>query len=1124
MASKLAVIVRRAARYEPSWGVIVSLAVYLALVGLAMGQLTALLEAMRLPGSTGFSPSDLNDFPPDYANVEQTRAVLEVWRGYAVATLEAGLAPETADARDVLRLFAFVDSFFFVPLYVGTVGLFFLKVRREFAPAREPSTQVKRAMETRGLDVERSHDTYPAIAAVGIVLICVAGAADWIENACYARLVDEAWEGFPDRASAYQISGLVQILWWAALVKWVTAAAAVLAALGLGWILLARWGAEQRGRSRTGFWRAARLVVLPTVYVLLFGFALVQLEQIPDLVRRWLPYQLLVSSLLVAILAYAVWAMTRRLLTVGPWAPKRTRQQETRLKQLLLLAVLGLAGAQLIAHGLAAGGRYEPGWGLLVPTAALIALALFGWPIADPRGPDGAQDGGEPVEEPGDAGAVREPLLPRLLAAAILVFFGLGLMHASFGFAAYTKSWSWDMFAVALAAVAGAAAGRLARGRTSLPEMLEAAMPLLGAAVVAAIVFLLVELDRPTGDVDPSVTVVWAVLATTAGLTVYRILGRARPLVARLSRRLVAVLVVVVAGLYAAVVASPWLAGELLSGVGVLTAFLLVLTLATTFLTWLQDGIPVPKALLALGFRRFPLVLFLVVWFLAASYFDRAGAYHNARVQSGSQPATPVTLEEAFDCWLVRNGLPGSPGGVGPACRTGTATADRRGAVPMLFIASTGGGIRSAYWTGLAIDCTFELDVSTVDELQPCPEESRTPAFARSDSIFAASGISGGSLGLASYAAYLAEKDAGAVSRWVPRLSVDGLSPAGAWWLFVELPRVFLQFDSPTDRAATLERAWEREWSSGALERGLFELRRASEHSPLLLLNGTSVGDGCRFNVSVLDASVEVVNPREVPTCRSNAPFDESQDLTRLPTAGEQRRVAEKSALPATRDLADFLCGEPYDVSLSTAALLSARFPYVNPSGRIAWRCPGVDRPPVAHVVDGGYLDTSGASPIVELMTRLEPLVEEWQRVDAPAGTCVVPLMIQVDNGFEDTAPPRGGRRPAELLIPPKTVFDARIGRAAEARNAAALLFNAPFGGITLAEAVFADRYAHFVNQAHPGPAAPLGWAQSRYSEEELRSQLRQKKNLQALSEIRQWFAAAENGDLRCPGGDGEQP
>jgi hypothetical protein len=444
--------------------------------------------------------------------------------------------------------------------------------------------------------------------------------------------------------------------------------------------------------------------------------------------------------------------------------------------------------------------------------------------------------------------------------------------------------------------------------------------------------------------------------------------------------------------------------------------------------------------------------------------------------------------------------------------------------VPLVFVASTGGGIRSAYWTALALDCAFEVALDSVPVGDPCPKdtESRTRDFARSDSLFLTSGISGGSLGQAQYAAHLIAKEGGDnPASWVDRaLAVDGLSPAGARWLFVEGLRVLFQFDGPDDRAAILERAWQDRWPNDELATGLFELARERPHVPFLLLNSTSVGDGCRFNVSVLDASIEVTDGAR-PACRSNAPFDEAPRTTPASVSpGPDTRVDPASTLPATRDLSDLLCLRPLDLNLSTAALLSARFPFVNPAGRVSSQCLYNARQAVVHGVDGGYLDTSGASPIIELMAVLGPEIDRWNAEPSHAGTCIVPFMIQIDNGFEDTSPPRAGRRPPELLVPLRTIFDTRIGRAAEARTAAAQLFTRPYPAATVtaggATVTVADRYAHFVNQAHPGPAAPFGWAQSRFSQRELESQLGQAKNRQALAEIRSWRTLIRDEALAC--------
>ena len=75
------------------------------------------------------------------------------------------------------------------------------------------------------------------------------------------------------------------------------------------------------------------------------------------------------------------------------------------------------------------------------------------------------------------------------------------------------------------------------------------------------------------------------------------------------------------------------------------------------------------------------------------------------------------------------------------------------------------------------------------------------------------------------------------------------------------------------------------------------------------------------------------------------------------------------------------------------------------------------------------------------------------------------------------------------------------------------MMADARFGDLPIS-----NRYAHFVNEAHPGPGAPFGWAQSRFSQKELVGQLRQRRNQDALAEVRGWFAAIENGTLTCAG------
>ena len=230
-----------------------------------------------------------------------------------------------------------------------------------------------------------------------------------------------------------------------------------------------------------------------------------------------------------------------------------------------------------------------------------------------------------------------------------------------------------------------------------------------------------------------------------------------------------------------------------------------------------------------------------------------------------------------------------------------------------------------------------------------------------------------------------------------------------------------------------LERGWERSWGSpSTLADGLIQ-RWRQRPFPLLLLNGTKVQDGCRFETSVLDESIKLTrrsqnNETLVEDCLSLRVFERSSD--------RYVRPADRSgwALASSEDLVDYLCPNQ-DVRLSTAALMSARFPYVLSSGRL----PKCDGSTAANLVDGGYFDTSGASPVVELWDRLRPLVDAQ---NARKGTCVVPVFLQIDNHYAGE-PSAGGRtRPWESSVPLQALGGSRNAREANARQAAGL---APF-------------------------------------------------------------------------------
>ena len=218
----------------------------------------------------------------------------------------------------------------------------------------------------------------------------------------------------------------------------------------------------------------------------------------------------------------------------------------------------------------------------------------------------------------------------------------------------------------------------------------------------------------------------------------------------------------------------------------------------------------VPSMLRVLGFRSPPLFGLVLLWLLLAWSVPYEG-YHEVRSLTGPfagdsdiKLAGPRTPAEVAADWVAR--------------QNGT------GRQPALLVAASGGGIRAAYWTSLVLTCAIERDGPETD---PCRDPSPY-AQARRESLLAMSGISGGSLGLASYVTAVGGQWSSAADgadatpltmSWIDRrLGADFLSPTLATWLFNDGVNALLRPAQGVDRAAVLERAWEQEWPDTELE------------------------------------------------------------------------------------------------------------------------------------------------------------------------------------------------------------------------------------------------------------------------------------------------------------------
>jgi hypothetical protein len=511
------------------------------------------------------------------------------------------------------------------------------------------------------------------------------------------------------------------------------------------------------------------------------------------------------------------------------------------------------------------------------------------------------------------------------------------------------------------------------------------------------------------------------------------------------------------------------------------TGFCLVLVGLTT----IGNHVRAKGPLAVLQFRRVPVVALVLAFVVVGSALDDDARMHDVRLDT-KLTVEPVKLDEAWQAWVDK-------------------VPDDGSAVPMVFVASTGGGIRAAYWTTAAMGCLFghapPSDPANSDAV--CAPDANV----KQQRVFLASGISGGSLGLVA-------QFAGASADASPRLRADFVSPVISQLLLVDTPNALLRNDDVDDRAVILERAWEDAWrdtKQNPLRQDLFAWQR--DHlgtKPLLVLNGATIEDGCRMAATALDTAVTAAAaenaklPLADRSCTSLTPF-----LTGTPGAGQV-----DPALVRTTSLYDLSCGVDdstrHDVKLSTAALLSARFPVVSPTGGL-YRCgsKGKDDTKNARLsdVDGGAIETSGAKPVEEVFAQLAPLI---QTANAQRNGCIRPRLILLDNNYvsSERSDPAGHQLESQLLLQAKGIGGK--GLTAAARQEAALAFDHFFAGTcpsASTAAACANSVAYIVPSEHPGVRAPLGWTLSKVSADDMDRQLTGDWNRSQLKLARSWFA-----------------
>jgi hypothetical protein len=1019
---------------------------------IALGQLDALLAGMHSSGGARVGMNGLASVL-EFDLSQKPAEIAERVGSWHTFSDEVG--PEFAPAFVVASLYLLIDSFVLVPAYLVGIGILLLHVRR---------TQPQSLDDSAGR-------SYQLLIGIGMAMLLILASADLTENLMTWIVVRAAWFT-PDTITNWT----VRLMWFASAFRTI----ALVSLVAVGFLTIAF-------RSRDYRWLGDALVaVRGQLLVIVFVAAVLAMAQTEDVVRRWTVSVAFLTVAMVTALAVLVhWTATRsfallraerRAVQDGvdieparvslPW-----RSSRVRLRSVVVSGVIMLAAAQVVLAGILGA---VAGLGFTVAVLMIAVLWLFGVPL--PVGPF----------ERGDR-KVRESIkrwFPRILGSSLYLILGISVLRSAVAQLVYARHADiWLVFCLVPILV-----GVYRIHTKSWPSMGPIELAVVGSVTTFGVALWIVRGDP---ELSPVALTFIAVMILYGAMPFYysydpgslpsrfvqkRLPGlRTEPLV------LVGASVAGVTGI--ALIAFPLPVAERIGTVAVvLLGAMLFAGFAAASVRYAERTRP-PKILAAFRLKRTPVFVFMLVWLLLAGLASTGASNDVSVIQSGvTGEDRVVTVDDVWTRWESKN-ISGSSGNE---------------VLPLVLIASSGGGIRAAAWTSYVMDCLFVNSLG-VDECVAARDGS--------SSVMLMSGVSGGSLGLATWSASTLDPPAQKEDDWVKRrLGDDYLASAMAWLLLVDTPRSFIGFGpSIRGRAEVMELAWEASWNDAGgdsyLSGGIFEQWHRYYEVPFTLFNGTSVNDPCRFNVSVLTSTAH----ERGDTCTSLVAFE-----------GQTEGLDQSVSLAATQDLVDYLCHDE-DIKLSTAIMLSARFPVITPSGRIGGSLSDCEENPIqAFVVDGGYLDGSGAGTVTELWHGMEDFVDTFNESHT---SCVVPFLIQIDNGYENPSASAAGRSPTEVLVPLQSIFNSQFGRIANEREQAAIEFDrpmllngSPVSVYTAEGNEVRSRYARITTRAHPGIQAPLGWTLSDASFDDLRAQMTIEENAMEISEIQAWLA----GNLTC--------
>lgn len=356
---------------------------------------------------------------------------------------------------------------------------------------------------------------------------------------------------------------------------------------------------------------------------------------------------------------------------------------------------------------------------------------------------------------------------------------------------------------------------------------------------------------------------------------------------------------------------------------GHLVAFaFFVVTLGVYVYHWNWGNPPVPAGLPALGYVL--LVLILAGWTLPAFafLFDR----YRVPVLTLLVVASIVTSQLAgTDHYYKIRPITAetdqkTPRGPYPdeAFQKDEAAEAVQHQYPIVVVAASGGGITASLWTSVVLTSL---------------QEAAGPEFARSIRLI--SSVSGGSVGAMHYLDRFSEQGY-PPQQELPRIVAAARASSldsTAWGLaYPDLWRALPGFmpNSSVDRGQAMEEAWRKEMLHGDATLEQWRQKVNAGKLPPMVFNATEVETGNQFLFTPL-AKTEAWKARFFSTVYPGA-----------------------------------------DIPITTAARLSATFPWVSPITRACMKTCGEEKIANAHLADGGYFDNYGVVTVINWMRSLK--------------------------------------------------------------------------------------------------------------------------------------------------------